>query len=316
MVKTQRKVPVNDKVEESDGEYDSDLDINFITKLEDFEIRNDETDVRNQFQLDPSVWTNPIKPLTPQKVPNAYHKYGEDPRKYRTHHAPPGIAPPSLAQQTNALQQFIGGAPTSAHPKIMSLEEIERNLINQQQLQQHQKMMQEKLAQIQMKAQIQQAPAPSPPQVQQQQQNIQQQMRKMMPGQPQPAPGLMFPPPHLNMNGPPQPAPGFPPIPPHLQGPNLSKFNPLMGMPNHPMHMNNFHPNFGGPMPGGPMRPGPQMPPMNRLPPHLMNLQGNPLMYQNAQNSAQFNQRLVQEIQQNHVSFQILERSRTSKRTS
>lgn len=48
------------------------------------------------------------------------------------------------------------------------------------------------------------------------------------------------------------------------------------------------------------MRAGPQMPPMNRMPPHLMNMQGNPLMYQNAQNSAQFNQRLVQEIQQNH----------------
>lgn len=281
MVRCQRKGTNNEKLEESDGgEYDSDLDINFITKLEDFDITNDETDVRNQFQLDPSVWTNPIKPQTPQKHPHVYNN-----SKYHQQ-GPPGIPQPSLAQQTNALQQFIGGAPASGHPKIMSLEEIERNLINQQQLQHHQKMMQEKLAAIQSKVVQHQAHSPPHPQ---------QQMRKMMPnqGQPQPNPGLMFPP-HLNMNGPTQPAPGFPPIPPHLQGPNMSKFNHPMAMP---MHMNNFHPNFG-PIP---MRPGgPQMPPMNRMPPHLMNLQGNPLMYQNAQNSAQFNQRLVQEIQQNH----------------
>lgn len=290
------KSVINNKTEDSDGEYDSDLDINFITKLEDFEIRNDETDIRNQFQLDPSVWTNPIKPVTPHRAHNAYiNNQHAMARKFIPHQAPPGIAqPPSLAQQTNALQQLIGGAPASGHPKIMSLEEIERNLINQQQLQQHQKMLQEKLASIQSKV-AQQHPAPqSPPQLQQQT-NVQQ-MRKVMPNQipgpPQP-PGLMFPP-HMNMNGPPPPA-GFPPhqIPPHLQGPNLSKFNPLM---NHPMNINNFHPNFG-PMP---MRPGMPLPPMNRLPPHLMNLQGNPLMYQNAQNSAQFNQRLVQEIQQNH----------------
>lgn len=290
MVRSQRKGTITEKLEDSDGgEYDSDLDINFITKLEDFDITNDETDVRNQFQLDPSVWTNPIKPQTPQKNP---HGYNNNITKFHHQQGPPGI--PSLAQQTNALQQFIGGAPTSGHPKIMSLEEIERNLINQQQLQQHQKMMQEKLAAIQSKVQ-QQDPSPPHPHSQQQQQQLQ--MRKMMPNQvqPQPAPGLMFPP-HVNMNGLQQPAPGFPPIPPHLQGPNLPKFNP-MGMPNHPMHMNNFHPNFGGPMP---MRAGLQMQPMNRMPPHLMNLQGNPLMYQNAQNSAQFNQRLVQEIQQNH----------------
>lgn len=302
------------KIEDSDGEYDSDLDINFITKLEDFDITNDETDVRNQFQLDPSVWTNPIKPQTPQKVPHHFNNhinYGDQEmvqRKYHPHQAPPGLQPPpSMTQQNNALQQLIGGSPASGHPKIMSLEEIERNLINQQQLQQHQKLMQEKLAQLQSKTQqVSPSPPHGQPQLQQPQQIVppqqqQQQMRKVMPnaGQPQPAPGLMFPP-HMNhLNGPPPPA-GFPPIPPHLQGPNLSKFNPLM-MPNHPMHMNNFHPNFGGPMP---MRPGNgpgQMPPqMNRLPPHLMNMQGNPLMYQNAQNSAQFNQRLVQEIQQNH----------------
>lgn len=293
-MRSQRKVPVNEKLEDSDGEYDSDLDINFITKLEDFEITNDETDVRNQFQLDPSVWTNPIKPVTPNKVPHAFNKFGEHGGMARKYQGPPGIAPPSLAQQTNALQQFIGGAPTSAHPKIMSLEEIERNIINQQQLQQHQKLMHEKLAAIQSKVVQQHATAPSPPQVPNVQQP-QQQMRKLMPnqvsGQPQPAPGVMFPP-HMGMNGPPPPA-GFPPIPPHLQGP---KFNPLMNMANHPMNINNFHPNFG-PLP---LRPGVQMPPMNRLPPHLINLQGNPLIYQNAQNSAQFNQRLVQEIQQNH----------------
>jgi DNA topoisomerase 2-associated protein PAT1 len=284
---------LNDKLEDSDGDYDSDLDINFITKLEDFEITNDETDVRNQFQLDPSVWTNPIKPTTPSKHPQGYanHNNNHDGmgRKFQGPQPPPGILPPSLAQQTNALQQFIGGAPSAGGPKIMSLEEIERNLINQQQIQQHQKMMQEKLAAIQSKT-VQQAPAPSPPVPQQ---NVQQ-VRKIIrnPNLPQPVPEMMFPP---HINGPPPPG-GFP-VPPHLQGPN-SRFNPIMNMANHPMHMNNFHPNFGGPVP---MRPGQIQPPgMNRLPPHLMNLQGNPLMYQNVQNSAQFNQRLVQEIQQNH----------------
>ena len=305
LVRSQQKVkPIIDKLEDSDGDYDSDLDINLITRKissHDFDIRNDESDIRNQFQLDPSVWTNPIKPLTPQKIQNAY-QHNNDAMARKFPQGPPGIAPPSLAQQTNALQQFIGAAPISAQPKIMSLEEIERNLINQQQLQQHQKMMQEKLVALQQSKaahQQQQQLTPSPPQVQQQPQGPtpqqHQQLRKMM-SNPQPGPGLMFPPQHLNMNGPPPPA-GFPPIPPHLQGPNLSKFNPLMTMPNHPMHMNNFHPNFGGPMP---LRPGAQMPPMNRLPPHLMNLQGNPLIYQNAPTSAQFNQRLVQEIQQNH----------------
>jgi DNA topoisomerase 2-associated protein PAT1 len=93
------------------------------------------------------------------------------------------------------------------------------------------------------------------------------------------------------MNGPP------PPFAPHLQPPpNMQKFNPLMNITNHPMNMNNFHPNF----PMHPPRPNQQLPgpAMNRLPHHL--IQGAPLMYQNAQNSAQFNQRLVQEIQQNH----------------
>lgn len=295
LVRSVQKTKVPEKaLEDSDGEYDSDLDINFITrKIDDFDIVNDEADVRSQFQLDPSVWTNPIKPQTPQKIQQ--HAYNN--QEMMTRKFPPGIVPPSLAQQTNALQQFIGGPPTQAQPKIMSLEEIERNLINQQQMHQHQKMMQEKLAAIQSKV-VQQAQAPSPPQQSPVNTQQHQQLRKMMsnPGQQgpqQPGAGLMFPPQHMNMNGPPPPA-GFPPIPPHLQGPNLSKFNPLVN----PMHpMNNYHPGFGGPLP---LRPGAQMPPMNRMPPHLMNMQGNPLMYQNAQNSAQFNQRLVQEIQQNH----------------
>jgi hypothetical protein len=203
---------LNDKLEDSDGDYDSDLDINFITKLEDFEITNDETDVRNQFQLDPSVWTNPIKPTTPSKHPQGYanHNNNHDGmgRKFQGPQPPPGILPPSLAQQTNALQQFIGGAPSAGGPKIMSLEEIERNLINQQQIQQHQKMMQEKLAAIQSKT-VQQAPAPSPPVPQQ---NVQQ-VRKIIrnPNLPQPVPEMMFPP---HINGPPPPG-GFP-VPPHL----------------------------------------------------------------------------------------------------
>jgi DNA topoisomerase 2-associated protein PAT1 len=310
-------------LQESDGEYDSDLDINFITKLDDFDITNDETDIRNQFQLDPGVWTTPIKPITPTKVPNVFHTSNNnhnnhnnnnnripehDPsRKFPTLQPPPGLQASIAQQQTNALQQFIGASQVNnAAPKILSVEEIERNIINQQQQQHHQKMMQEKLAAIQSKvaATTQQAVVPPSPvipsPVQQQQQ--QQQVRKVMGNPPQQ--GLMFQgPPQLNGQQ-------FAPIPPHLQGPNMTKFNPLMNI-NHPMNnMNNFHPNFGNPM----MRHPQQLPPqMNRphLPPHLLNMQGAPLMYQQqqqqqqqqnqmSQNSAQFNQRLVQEIQQNH----------------
>lgn len=270
MVRYQTKTVVNDKLEESD--YDSDLDINFITKLEDFDITNDDTDVRNHFQLDPSVWATPIKPITPTKVPNMYHQQKESDmaRKFPMQ-PPPGLSSPSLLaqQQTNALQQLIGATPQNAPPKIMSLEEIERNIINQQQMQQKM-MMQEKLAAIQSKA------------------------RKAPPAPNQPMNGPFPPVPSHFMNGPPP----FQPVPPHLQGPpNMTKFNPLMN--HHPMNMNNFHPNFAGPMHPRPNQQ--QLPPgaaMNRLPPHL--IQGAPLMYQNAQNSAQFNQRLVQEIQQNH----------------
>lgn len=299
LVRYQHKASSNDKLDESD--YDSDLDINFITKLEDFDITNDDTDVRNQFQLDPSVWATPVKPITPMKVPNAFHNTNNNNdnhhmgRKFGMMQAPPpGLASPSLSQQTNALQQLIGAVPNAAPPKIMSLEEIERNMITQQ----HQKLMQERLAVIQNANQqpvLQGAP-------QQPIRNVQQ------------PPGLMFAPSappqqhpqQLNMNG-----PQFPPLPIpsiHMKGglqPNKQQQQqprPLMNVTNHPM-MNNFHGNFGGPMrPPLQQLPGPQM---NRLPPHLMNIQGAPLMYQqqqqqNAQNSAQFNQRLVQEIQQNH----------------
>lgn len=285
LVRFQNKNISDDKLEESD--YDSDLDINLITKLNDFDITIDETaDVRNQFQLDPSVWATPI----PQKVPNVYQNNNHHSNKFAMMQPPPGLSSPSLNQQTNALQQLIGAVSTSnAPPKILSVEEIERNIINQQ----HQKLMQEKLAAIQSKVvQGNAVPIPSSPQQQQPPpQQQQQQIRKVQPG-------MMFTPPPINMNGPPQ----FPPVPPHLQGPNLTKFNPLMNITNHPM-MNNFHPNFP------PMRPpaGVPVPGVNRLPPHLMNMQGAPLIYQqqqqqqqSAQNSAQFNQRLVQEIQQNH----------------
>jgi DNA topoisomerase 2-associated protein PAT1 len=268
---------------DSDEEFDSDLDINdFITKFDSIDIRNDEVDSRQQFQLDPSVWTNPIKPTTPQKVP---HKFPAP---------PPGIHPviQNRAPQNNPNFMVMGAPPPqSAAPKILSLEEIERNLITQQQQLQQQKVMQEKLAALQAKVSSS-SPVPQPSQQPQQQQTPQQQGRKVMQNQQQQSPqqnqnqqgqGIVFPP------------SGFPPIPPHLQGPNFpNKFNPIM----HPM-MNNFNPNFPGGIPGPPMRiPPPQM---TRLPPHLINMQANPLLYQSQpQNTAQFNQRLVQEIQQNH----------------
>lgn len=247
--------------------------------------------------MDPSVWTTPIKPL------NAYNNNNnkvqtqdsDASRKFPQQNLKASIQPPpglstSLAQQTNALQQLIGTASViNAHPKILSVEEIERNMISQQ----HQKMMQEKLASIQSKI-----PQNSQPLIPQQTQ--QQQIRKVLSNQ-IPGPGLVFqPPPH----GPPP----FGSLPPHMQGPNLSKFNPIMNMSNHPLNMNNFHQNFGGPISSIPR--SQQIPlQMNRLPPHLINMQGAPLIYQQQQqqqqnvaqqNSAQFNQRLVQEIQQNH----------------
>jgi len=317
LVRIEHRGPNIDKLEDSDGDYDSDLDINFITKLDDFDITNDDTDIRNQFQLDPSVWTTPpIKPLNAFNNNNKVQTQDSDvSRKFLHQNLKPPIQPPpglssSLAQQTNALQQLIGTSPAmNAHPKILSVEEIERNMISQQQQQQHQKMMQEKLAAIQSKVaqnvvpQNSQPLIPQPPQQQQQQQ---QQIRKVLSNQLHgQQPGLVFqPPPHLN--GPPP----FGSLPPHLQGPNLSKFNPIMNMSNHPLNMNNFHQNFGGQMASIPR--SQQIPlQMNRLPPHLINMQGAPLMYQQQQqqqqqqnvaqqNSAQFNQRLVQEIQQNH----------------
>ena len=275
MVRYENKTTTNDKNDESD--YDSDLDINFITKLEDFDITNDDTDVRT-FQLDPSVWATPVKPITPAKIPNVYLKESEIQRKFPIQ-PPPGLSSPTLAQQqTNALQQFIGATPQNAAPKILSLEEIERNMINQQQIQH--KMMQEKLAVIQTKGRK----APNIPN---------QQPQQPMNGPYPPVP------PHF-MSGPPPPFSSVPP--PHLQAPNMTKFNPLMNITNHPMNMNNFHPNFAGPVhPRAPQQQQQQQlqQNMNRMPPHM--IQGAPLMYQqNMQNSAQFNQRLVQEIQQNH----------------
>lgn len=281
------RTEVNNRCD-SDEEFDSDLDINdFITKFDSIDIRNDETDSRHQFQLDPSVWTNPIKPTTPQKHPSKYPGpppgigHASQNQARMQHNNPSFVLVPQQQQQQQAA------------PKILSLEEIERNLITQQQQIQQHKVMQEKLAALQAKV------SPSSPVPQQQPTPQQQQGRKAMPNQQQQAPqqqnqqqqppqgqGIIFPP------------SGFPPIPPHLQGPNFqNKFNPIMPI-NHPM-MNNFHPNFAGGLPAG-MRPG-IPPPMTRLPPHLLNMQANPLLYQSQpQNTAQFNQRLVQEIQQNH----------------
>ncbi|XP_070503592.1 protein PAT1 homolog 1 [Chironomus tepperi] len=308
LVRIEHRVSNVDKLEDSDGDYDSDLDINFITKLDDFDITNDDTDIRNQFQLDPSVWTTPLKPPNPFNNNNKIQTQDSDAsRKFQHQNLKANIQPPpglstSLAQQTNALQQLIGTAPAiNAHPKILSVEEIERNMISQQQQQQHQKMMQEKLAAIQSKVSQVVVPPNSQPLIPQPPQQIRKVLSNQIPGQP----GLVFqPPPH--MNGPPP----FGSLPPHLQGPNMSKFNPIMNMSNHPINMNSFHQNFGGPLSSIPR--SQQIPlQMNRLPPHLINMQGSPLMYQQQQqqhqqqnvaqqNSAQFNQRLVQEIQQNH----------------
>lgn len=139
--------------QESDEEYDSDLDINFDRlKLDDCDIAIDDTDLY-KIQLDPSVWTSPDnkynKPLTPSHKTaaaanrNNYSEpdYGRQQNYQQT---------PTLAQQTNALQQLIGATPT-ATTKMMSLEDIERNLINQQLQQQQHKMIQEKLVAIQTK---------------------------------------------------------------------------------------------------------------------------------------------------------------------
>lgn len=139
----------------------------------------------------------------------------------------------SLAHQTSLLKQLIGAPQAQPPPtKILSLEEIERNMINQQQ---QQKMIQEKLAAI--------AKIPNQNPVKQQQQILSQQnqihpqsqhvqnQQVTVPGRQPP----IFPPhPLLNANRIP---PGFP-APNMQQAANMAKFNPLMQMPNHPM--NNF----------------------------------------------------------------------------
>lgn len=291
LVRCQKKGNPNDNLEDSDIEYDSDLDINFITKLEDFDITNDETDLKNQFQLDPQVWKNPIKPLYNNKV----EEHGNMAQKISLP-TPPGLKrfPSNINRETNAPHHSIGGA--SLNPKIIALEEIERNLINQQHIQRQQNLLQEKLTNVQSKV-FQQVAATSPPPHIHLQQNFQKQlhMRKILTDQNAPPfQGIIFPS-HLGI-GSPHP-PGFPPVSTHLQGHKLSKFNPLITLPNHQIHINNFPASFSGPLQ---MRQGIQRPSMSRLPQHLINISGNSLMFQNSQNSAQFNQRLVQEIQQNH----------------
>lgn len=141
---------------ESEEEYDSDLDINFDRlKLDDCDIAIDDTDLY-KIQLDPSVWTSPDnkynKPLTPShKVVSTPNRNNYVEQDYGRQQNFQSLQQPSLAQQTNALQQLIGATPASASTKMMSLEDIERNLINQQLQQQQHKMIQEKLVAIQTK---------------------------------------------------------------------------------------------------------------------------------------------------------------------
>ncbi|XP_055848839.1 protein PAT1 homolog 1 [Episyrphus balteatus] len=106
--------------------------------------------------------------------------------------------------------------------------------------------------------------------------------------------------------------PGFPAVPlfpPGMPGPHQLPNYPPRPMPNLPIALNNFamHPNFNAMRPGAP----PMVPP--RMPPHpsLMNpTVGSASAYN------MFNQRLVQEIQQNHPMLSNVRHSFTAPNNS
>lgn len=279
----------SDSKDEDEG---SDLEINLSgVKLDDVDIGSDDNESR--IQLDPRVWATPYKPEVQQNISN--NGYPNPEAFLRRHLRHPFDSMQQHQQQQHQAMQTqqqqhqnrMFGLPPAPNipPKICTVEDIERNIRNQQ-----------------MRTGT---PKPTTP------------LPNMQPpisapnvsgfNRPSAPPGFSAP--RMNFNAPPHPMnmhqgsqaghrgpPGFPQMPmmsgPHgLPGPPHPNFPRNMSH-NLPIALNNFamHPNFNAMRPMGPPMISPRLP----MQPNMM--QGMPAT--NAVN--QFNQRLVQEIQQNH----------------
>lgn len=212
-------------------------------------------------------------------------------------------------QAAHAASQILASTPKSKTPTI--------SLTQQQQQQQQQPSQQQHPALAHPQPHL----ANHHPLQQQQQQHHQQQQQQQFkfpfPNATGPPPGFNGPRPNFNNLPPQHPLnnfmhqggpqnhhrgplpPGFPAVPlfpPGMHGHHQLPNYPPRPMPNLPIALNNFamHPNFNAMRPGAP---GPMVPP--RMPPHpnLMNPQN---ISGSASAYNMFNQRLVQEIQQNH----------------
>uniref|UniRef100_A0A336MYH6 CSON007597 protein n=1 Tax=Culicoides sonorensis TaxID=179676 RepID=A0A336MYH6_CULSO len=357
------------------SEDDDDLDFSRFN-FDDLDMGGDDNDIK--LQLDPSVWAAPST-LHQQKssMANAFSNNFDPNTFLRQHFSQPLTLlqqqqqkydqmvheerqrqhyqqQQQQHQQQQQLQQenetidilatLMKQAPKPQAPlKIVSVDELERNILMQQQKQQQ-----------------------SGSQGQQQQtQRDQQETPKMqsvpqkVPGSPaksglsniQPPPGMGSPrqhpmfnqgqmqqPPHPmmannqgnknNRNNFPMPPQMMPARPPNMQMPQGGapgmpppRNMPPMNMPPHPMNNFNQMPPFGpmnrgGPMPAPHFGPGPNMggaPPGMRGPPpppgHPLSQFYNQNQQQNSQNSVkQFNMKLMEEIQQNHPMLQQLNR--------
>ncbi|XP_050076885.1 protein PAT1 homolog 1-like [Anopheles maculipalpis] len=317
-------------------DYDFDLQLSKLTQYD----TNDESgrssvvaqsigdEFASKLRLDPSIWGSPLKvqPSSPQQPQQYYDRKSN-------------VTP--FAQPNAFHQQQTPARPAGLFPpmKMLSVEDIERSIIqNQHQQNQHQQSLQLLQKQIAQQQQQQQTFRQStahhhqpvvkprehytlPPKEAKTIQSL-----SLLSSLGVPTPALMTPPPHLLAArncalfppGPPPPSqpPPPPPIaPPLLNHPNrlplgLLPYNILQARPySTPINNLAMHPAFpprcppyGSPLQGfmqGPPPPvtiGPPIPQRHPGPPGPFLMQRSPTPLQNNQ----FNQRLVQEIQQNH----------------
>lgn len=333
------------------SEDDDDLDFSRFN-FDDLDIGPDDNDIK--VQLDPSVWAAPSTPHQQKAhLAGAYNNF--DPNTFLRQHF---SQPQTLLQQQHHNEQMIQqhnrlvqqqrqqqqqqenqtidilatlmkqASKPQAPLKIVSVDELERNIMMQQQQSKQQQVQKMPTAPQKVPGSpsksglpnIQPPPGMGSPrqmpmysQVVQQQQQQQQPHPMMNQGGKNNRNNFQMVP---QMVGPPTRPPNMPlPTgPAGMPRPNM----PPMNMPPHPMNNFNqmhFGPMRGGPMPGGPMPGpafGPGMPPGMRGPPPPP---GHPLSQfynqnqQNLQNSVkQFNMKLMEEIQQNHPMLQQLNR--------
>uniref|UniRef100_A0A182K4T9 mRNA decay factor PAT1 domain-containing protein n=1 Tax=Anopheles christyi TaxID=43041 RepID=A0A182K4T9_9DIPT len=283
----------------------------------------------SKLRLDPSIWGSPAKVQPSMQQPYTEQRVSVTPFTAQPPHLN-AFRPPEQTLPSDGVHQKPPLLPPGLFPpmKMLSVEDIERTIIQHQyQQNQHQSMLQKQMSQQQHhhhQYQFQQQPqtfrTPPPPPAKE----IKNMQPMPMISSPVAPPlrvssALMTPPPSLMAarncalfpNGPPQP----PPPPPMLNNPNrlplgLLPYNMLAARPySTPINNLAMHPAFpqrcsyGSPLQGflgGPpvqMGPPPPLPPRHPGPPpgpFLMQRSPTPLP------NNQFNQRLVQEIQQNH----------------